>query len=127
MATICLGLVVLAGPAEAGKGTINQQLAKWVHPPKGGCGYGMMLLATQYGRENGPKTASGERFDPDGLTAASLIYPMGTRLIVTNPHNGRSVSVRINDRGPYTNAKIDLSTGAARAIGMNSSSYVCAN
>jgi len=64
------------------------------------------------------RTASGEVFHPDALTAAHRTLPLGTRLIVTA--NGRSVVVRVNDRGPatWTGRSLDLSRGAARALGM---------
>lgn len=102
--------------------TINAKLARWVHPT-GKCGAASEQLATFYWQ--GKRTANGERFNPHGLTAASRSLPFGTRLTITNPHNGRMVSVRINDRGPYTNAKLDLSWGAAKVLGMKQSSYVC--
>lgn len=67
----------------------------------------------------GQRTATGERFNPNGLTAAHRSLPFGTRVRVTNKRNGRSVVVRINDRGPFIRGRvIDLSLGAARAIGM---------
>lgn len=67
----------------------------------------------------GRKTASGERFDPRSLTAAHRTLPFGTTVRVTNTDNGKSVVVRINDRGPYTGKRIiDLSKAAAREIGM---------
>jgi rare lipoprotein A len=72
--------------------------------------------------EGGPLTANGERYNPGGLTAAHRTLPFGTRVRVTSPSTGRSVVVRINDRGPYAgNRVIDLSVGAARAIGLTSS------
>lgn len=62
------------------------------------------------------RTASGERFNPNALTAAHRTLPFGTRVKVT--HKGRSVIVRINDRGPFIRGRtIDLSRAAARAIG----------
>ena len=65
------------------------------------------------------RTATGERFDPEGLTAAHRTLPFGTRVRVTNQANGSSVQVRINDRGPFVKGRvIDLSRGAARRIGM---------
>lgn len=67
----------------------------------------------------GRLTASGERFNPDGLTAAHRWLPFGSMVTVTNKRNGQSVTVRINDRGPFiAGRKIDLSRGAARQIGM---------
>jgi rare lipoprotein A len=76
--------------------------------------------ATWYGpRHHGGPTASGERFDMNALTAAHKTLRLGTRVRVTNLINGRSVVVRINDRGPYGRGRIiDLSLAAARAIGM---------
>jgi rare lipoprotein A len=66
---------------------------------------------------HGKQTANGERFHPDGLTAAHLHLPFGTRVRVT--YRGHSVVVRINDRGPYVRGRcIDLSRGAAKAIGL---------
>ena len=78
------------------------------------------VRATLYGHElAGNRTASGERFNPNGLTAAHRSLPFGTCLRVGNPKTGRSVSVRVNDRGPFTKGvSLDLSHGAARAIGM---------
>lgn len=76
--------------------------------------------ASYYGeRFRGRRTASGERFDPDGLTAAHRTLPFGTRLRVTNVRTGRSVVVRVTDRGPFHGSRIlDLSKAAARRIGM---------
>jgi rare lipoprotein A len=77
-------------------------------------------LATFYGDEQGGQTASGERFNKHQLTAAHRSLPFGTRVRVTNQHNGRSVIVRINDRGPFGNKGriIDVSEAAARELGM---------
>ena len=67
----------------------------------------------------GRKTANGERFNPRALTAAHRTLPFGTKVRVTNLANGKSVVVRINDRGPYAGGRIiDLSKAAARRIGM---------
>jgi len=76
--------------------------------------------ASFYGEElAGNPTASGERFDPEKLTAAHRTLPLGSRVRVTNLRNGESVVVRINDRGPFHgNRIIDLSEAAARQIGM---------
>ncbi|UKP00050.1 septal ring lytic transglycosylase RlpA family protein [Nostoc sp. UHCC 0870] len=77
-------------------------------------------IASFYGRGfHGRPTATGERFNSEAMTAAHRSLPFGTRVRVTNTRNGRSVVVRINDRGPYIRGRvIDLSTGAARMIGM---------
>lgn len=76
--------------------------------------------ASFYGYESGRVTANGERFDPLGMTAAHWTLPFGTRVRVTEPATGRSVVVRINDRGPHPrlHRAIDLSLGAARALGI---------
>lgn len=74
-------------------------------------------VASYYGFESGKKTANGERFNPLGMTAAHRTLPFGTMLRVT--YQGRSVVVRITDRGPFIKGRtIDLSLGAARAIGL---------
>ena len=77
-------------------------------------------VASFYGRGfAGRPTATGERFNPGAMTAAHRTLPFGTRVRVTNTRNGRSVVVRINDRGPFIRGRvIDLSTAAARALGM---------
>ena len=67
----------------------------------------------------GQQTASGEKFDTNDLTAAHPTLPFGTRLRVTNVSTGRSVTVRINDRGPYVPGRVvDVSHSAANALGM---------
>ncbi len=77
-------------------------------------------IASYYGPGfHGRRTASGERFNMHGMTAAHRSVPFGSRLKVTNLTNGRSVVVRVNDRGPFTRGRmLDLSYGAAGAIGM---------
>jgi rare lipoprotein A len=77
-------------------------------------------MASWYGRDfHGDHTASGERFDQGELTAAHPTLPIGTRVRVTNLANGRSVVVRINDRGPFTRGRmIDVSHRAAHGLGM---------
>ncbi|HEV2265584.1 MAG TPA: septal ring lytic transglycosylase RlpA family protein [Stellaceae bacterium] len=77
-------------------------------------------LASWYGpRFHGNKTADGERFDMNALTAAHRTLPFNTYVRVTDLANGRSVVVRINDRGPYDGHRvIDLSARAARELGM---------
>ena len=76
--------------------------------------------ASYYGAElAGNRTASGEIFDPTELTAAHRTLPMGTKLRVTNQSNGKSVIVRINDRGPFVKRRIlDVSRAAAEKISM---------
>lgn len=95
--------VATAGTKSAGKG--YRGIASWYGP-----GF------------HGRKTASGERFNQNALTAAHRYLPFGTKVKVTNLRNGNSVVVRINDRGPFIKGRIiDLSAGAARVIGVKSS------
>jgi rare lipoprotein A len=76
-------------------------------------------IASIYGVGSG-RTANGERSNVRGLTAAHKTLPFGTRVAVTNRRNGRSVVVRINDRGPFVRGRvIDLTPAAARAIGFS--------
>ena len=78
-------------------------------------------VASWYGPGfHGRTTANGERFNTHALTAAHRTLPFGTMVRVTNNRNGRSVVVRINDRGPYVGGRvIDLSNASARAIGLS--------
>lgn len=70
-------------------------------------------------RATGTRSASGERIHHDSLTCAHRTYPFGTRLKVTNLRNGKSIIVRVTDRGPHRKGRvIDLSYGAARELGM---------
>ncbi|WP_374405924.1 septal ring lytic transglycosylase RlpA family protein [Pelagerythrobacter sp.] len=77
-------------------------------------------VASYYGRRfAGRPTASGERFDPGQLTAAHRTLPFGSKVRVTNPRNGKSVVVRINDRGPFHKGRmIDVSRAAADELGL---------
>ena len=105
-----IALAACGGPAHPGKRT---GMTEAVSVQRG--------MATFYGREqHGGPTASGERFDMRKLTAAHRTLPFGTRVRVTNTRNGRSVEVRINDRGPYGGRGriIDLSEAAARRLDM---------
>ena len=84
-----------------------------------GMGHSFSGMASFYGNESGRKTASGQRFTQEAMTAAHRSLPFGTKLRVT--HGSRSVVVTINDRGPFIRGRVlDLSTGAARAIGLTS-------
>ena len=86
-------------------------------------GYDKTGTASYYGaRHHGKRTASGEPFNQNALTAAHPRLPFGTRLLVTNLSNKKSVVVRVNDRGPYTRGRIiDVSRKAAQQLGMLSS------
>jgi rare lipoprotein A len=84
-------------------------------------------VASHYGY-SGSKTASGERMNPGAMTAAHRSKPFGSRVTVTSEKSGRSVTVRINDRGPFVKGRcIDLSTGAAAALGMGGLERVSLN
>ena len=101
VATLCL----TAPAAEAACGATRT--------PPAGAGF-----ASWYGGEQGGRsTASGERFDPTALTAAHNSLAFGTRLRVTDLATGRTVTVRVNDRGPGHGRLIDLSEAAARRLG----------
>ena len=85
--------------------------------PSSGTGHAFSGMASYYGNESGSRTASGQRFNQNAMTAAHRSLPFGTKVRVT--HGGRSVVVTINDRGPFIRGRVlDLSTGAARAIGL---------
>jgi rare lipoprotein A len=79
-------------------------------------------LASVYSEKlNGNRTASGEHYDSGALTAAHRTLPFGAELKVTNLDNGKSVRVRVNDRGPHVQGRIiDVSSRAAAALGMHS-------
>ena len=80
-------------------------------------GRGFSGKASYYGSESGSRTASGQHFNQNALTAAHRSLPFGTKLRVT--HRGQSVIVTVNDRGPFIRGRVlDLSKGAARAIGL---------
>ena len=90
---------------------------------KGACS-GNRVVATWY--QSGRRTATGAAFNPNSHTAAHRTLPFGSRVTVTNPRNGQSVIVTINDRGPFTRGvTLDLARGAARSIGMNGTQQVC--
>ena len=90
-----------------------------------GTGRSFSGIASFYGNESGSKTASGQRFNQNAMTCAHRSLPFGTELRVT--HGGRSVIVTVNDRGPFIRGRVlDLSTGAARAIGLGGIGQVTA-
>ena len=87
--------------------------------PSSGTGRSFSGMASFYGNESGRKTASGQRFNQNAMTEAHRTLPFGTKLRVTQ--GDRSVVVTINDRGPFIRGRVlDLSTGAARAVGLTS-------
>lgn len=99
-ATILCAMSFAGGEAAAAEGMIGRGVAAWY--------------------QSGHRTATGERFNPDGYTAAHRTLPLGSKVRVVNARSNRSVVVRINDRGPFGGRRIiDLSRGAARAIGLD--------
>jgi rare lipoprotein A len=91
--------------------------------PSGNCS-GSEVVASYY--SGGRRTASGQAFASGGMTAAHRTLPFGSQVTVRNPRNGLSVTVVINDHGPFTRGvTLDLARGAARAIGMRGTQYVC--
>ena len=130
-ATLAAGAALVAAAAIFGA-TAQANAGGWrtVHKyvkRTGKCS-GEEILASYYW--TGRRTATGEAFDANGNTAAARTWPLGTHLTVVNPHNGRSVTVRINDRGPYgvafaQGARLDLARGAAHRLGMSGAQYLC--
>ena len=100
---------------------VSRDYSRVTSPAKAtGVPLGNIGSASWYGPGfNGKKTASGDTFDETKFTAAHKTLPLGSRARVTNLNNGKSVSVQINDRGPYAGDRIiDLSKAAARALGI---------
>src|SRR6185312_10145738 len=86
--------------------------------PSQGTGHSFSGVASFYGNESGHQTASGQRFNENAMTCAHRSLPFGTKLRVS--HGGRSVIVTVNDRGPFVRGRVlDLSTGAARVLGIS--------
>ena len=106
-AALAIGAAGFAAPA-----TYAQQRVAIVETTSG--------TASWYGGKfHGRRTASGETYNQNALTAAHRTLPFGTEVVVTNENNGKSIVVRINDRGPFTGGRIiDLSRKAATAIDM---------
>lgn len=100
-------------------GTPYQVAGVWYYPLASNERYDRTGMASWYGKKfNGKKTANGERYDMYAMTAAHTTLPMPSRVRVTNLSNGRSVVVRVNDRGPFVKDRmIDLSYAAAKALG----------
>lgn len=104
---------VARGPVSV----VRRHLAAARHKSKGRTRVASEGLASFY--TEGQQTASGEKFDTTALTAAHPTLPFGTKLRVTNLATGRSVTVRVNDRGPYVPGRVvDVSYSAAKALGM---------
>ncbi len=92
---------------------------KMYYPMLSADGYSEIGIASWYGSESGSKTSMGTRFWPEGVSAAHKTLPLPSKVRVTNLHNGRSIILIVNDRGPFKhNRIIDLSHGAAKRIGL---------
>jgi|ERR1700694_5581077 len=106
-----------AGNSSSGSASGAWRDANAAVHPSSGSGRSFSGMASYYGNESGSKTASGQRFNQNAMTAAHRTLPFGTKLRVT--HGDRSVVVTINDRGPFVRGRVlDLSTAAARAVGL---------
>jgi rare lipoprotein A len=112
---------VVGDPAPIVSGTMRpyQIRGRWYHPQEDP-NYEEVGLASWYGdRFHGRPTATGETFDMNALTAAHKTLPLPGLVEVTNLENGRTVVLRVNDRGPFVDGRIiDLSRGAARELGL---------
>jgi rare lipoprotein A len=111
---------VVTDPAPIVSGTMRpyQVRGRWYRPMSDARGYDETGLASWYGDQfNGRPTSTGERFDMHGLSAAHKTLPLPALVEVTNEANGRSIVVRVNDRGPFVDSRIiDLSRGAAEEL-----------
>ena len=106
-----------ASNAPRGAASLAWRDAKASIAPSFGGGRSFSGMASYYGSESGSRTASGQRMNSNAMTCAHRSLPFGTKLLVT--HGGSSVVVTVNDRGPFIRGRVlDLSTGAARAIGL---------
>ncbi len=109
-ASLTAGSAVAQEPASAGEAQASAQVQRLQHG-----------VASWYGPGfHGRRTASGERFDTNSLTAAHRTLPFGTRVRVVHERTGRTVVVRINARGPFPKGRvIDLARGSAQALGLS--------
>ena len=121
-AGLALSLVTVSAANAGGWSTVHRYVKR-----SGKCA-GKEVLESYY--HTGHRTANGEVFDANGNTAAARTWPLGTRLTLHNPQTGRTVTVRVNDRGPWgiafrQGARLDLARGAAHRLGMSGAQYVC--
>lgn len=120
------GFAELPAAPVPGDGAVDVAAIEHSHPAgeqeaAGQFGKGLGSGSASYyaAKFHGRRTASGERFDNTAMTAAHRTLPFGSKVRVTNPANGRSVVVRINDRGPFTRGRaIDVSHAAAKQLGL---------
>ncbi len=118
--TACVLVFMLAGCSSQNFTPAAQPVTSYYAPPRQIYGTSHTEVASWYGPGfAGRRTSTGEIYNPNGLTAASTTLPLGSHVRVTNPETGRSVVVRINDRGPFVRGRsLDLSHGAAQQIGL---------
>ncbi|MDX8413525.1 MAG: septal ring lytic transglycosylase RlpA family protein [Mariprofundales bacterium] len=109
--------VATGGHHKTGKA--YQIAGQWYYPLQSAAGYNQTGVASWYGRDfHGKKTANGETYNMHAMSAAHKTLPLPTMVRVTNLDNGRSIVVRVNDRGPFVKSRIiDLSYAAAQALG----------
>jgi rare lipoprotein A len=113
-----------AEPIEGPRTTDEPRVPPAKQEPSSACNGGRRIVSAYYWE--GRHTASGQPFNPHAMTAAHRTLPFGTHLNVTNPRTGKTVNVLINDRGPFVRGvSLDLSLGAAQAIGMHGTGSVC--
>lgn len=106
---------------------VNAKLKRYVHPT-GKCAGASEQMATMYGNGDGhlgKRVSCGGVLDAHRPTVAHRTLPCGAKLQLTNPRNGKSVVATVTDRGPFTIATLDLGPAAYRALGMNTSIYLC--
>jgi rare lipoprotein A len=104
--------------SESPRGSSRSDSWRDANASIGGSGHSFSGVASMYGNESGSQTASGQRFNENAMTCAHRSLPFGTKLRVS--HGGRSIIVTVNDRGPFVRGRVlDLSTGAARALGLS--------
>lgn len=124
LAASCTSRVPYPGPSQRGapRGTFKPYTidGQTYYPLKRADGFTQTGLASWYGwKFHGRKTANGETYDMEAMTAAHKTLPMNTWVRVTNQRNGRVVVVRINDRGPFVRGRIiDMSRAGARSLGI---------
>lgn len=110
--------VAATGPYKSGTMKPYTVRGQTYYPEVPDPGYSETGLASWYGNESGTRTANGEVYEADGISAAHRTFPLPSIAEVTNLDNGKSVRLRINDRGPFNDRIIDLSRGAAKALGV---------
>lgn len=116
---ITLSFAVLPAQANDEKRSMRSRIGRALLPDRIYKGFKKGIASFYGAKFHGKKTASGEIFDQNEMTCAHRTLPFGTELEVTNPDNGKTVNVTVNDRGPFMkNRVLDLSKAAARKLGI---------